>query len=495
METLKQINAKSDFKLIEAAAQGEEYLFDAPFVFRYTAGCGSGKCYIAKHCNGEYVNCKPAGDGRLLVSFDNHGLGCGTLMCERTFYLTDADFADGICSLTDKRQTGVLLTAGETQFSGIEVQLPPYYQQGPQGEPMTWEKMTDDDKEQLVGLVVQAMGGKVYHYKTDTFTRSEPVWLAKGLRYAFFREIQGDTACYLLTSERCMKFDMDTLEVAWDVELPGGSNAWHNANLMGRVIGDTVYIAKAKYAIDGTGFVMVKLNDADGSFISSEDIPIPLRPGYQNFYGHSNVLVTEQGYITTDYNTRKIMFCDAATLEVSEIAQMGDMTTNTPSYLRWITKPDGTVVLAYLQLDRDHVLHIATEEREYYSIEFTGNVSGVEYFSIYIVDLKALYARYSQSGYRSANLTDLGGGKYTTPGSATKYPTTLRDKEVYLNTKFNPTQNLASEGILETTIDRRFYGVTPVFFPSYKNDSLYVATDYVSGSVVGNVSHLQIFYI
>lgn len=165
METLKQINAKSDFKLIEAAAQGEEYLFDAPFVFRYTAGCGSGKSYIAKHCNGEYVNCKPAGDGRLLVSFDNHGLGCGKLMCERTFYLTDADFADGICSLTDKRQTGVRLTTGATGGTGIEVQLPPYYQQGPQGEPMTWEKMTDEQKQELADKsaqdVVSIYGSKI----------------------------------------------------------------------------------------------------------------------------------------------------------------------------------------------------------------------------------------------------------------------------------------------------------------------------------------------
>ena len=490
METLKQINAKSDFKLIEAAAQGEEYLFDAPFVFRYTAGCGSGKSYIAKHCNGEYVNCEPTGDGRLLVSFDNHGLGCGKLMCERTFYLTDADFADGICSLTDKRQTGVLLTAGETQFSGIEVQLPPYYQQGPQGEPMTWEKMTDDDKEQLVGMVVRAMGGKVYHYKTDTFALSEPVWLAKGLRYVFFREIQGDTACYLLTVGRLMKFDMDTLEVAWDVEIPGYQGAWHTAALMGRVIGETVYIAKSKYSINNTGFEMLKFNDTDGSFVSSEEIPIALMPGAGNFKANS-VLITEQGYIAPDWNERKLMFCDAATLEVSEIAQIDSGSAPTSSVLLWITKPDGTVVQANLVLGSNNGLHIATEDGEYYSITFTNYYAN--FMRCYSIDLQNLIIYYNYNGLRNSRLIDNGGGNYTTPGSVAY--SSGDSEEIIVNSKINVARaRLSMQRYNNGLQDRRFYGTSPVFFPSYQAVTTYVATDYISSSAVEYVSHLQILH-
>jgi hypothetical protein len=36
-------------------------------------------------------------DGRLCVAFDDHGLGLGVLRVERRFYLTDADYASGVC--------------------------------------------------------------------------------------------------------------------------------------------------------------------------------------------------------------------------------------------------------------------------------------------------------------------------------------------------------------------------------------------------------------
>ena len=170
------------------------------------------------------------------------------------------------------------------------------------------------------------------------------------------------------------------------------------------------------------------------------------------------------------------------------------MSTNTPSYLLWITKPDGTVVLAYLQLDRDHVLHIATEEREYYSIEFTGNYTDPEYMGFYLINLKTLIIDYYHSGVSSSGLTGLGDGKYTTPGATTKYAS--QGKEVFLNNKINiGLRRISSQRINNDMTDRRFYGVVPVFFPSYKDNNLYVATDYVSTSAVGYVSHLQIFYV
>ena len=127
--------------------------FSAQFVFEYRTGLG--KSYRASHVDGEYDNCKLMDDGRLMVIFDGHGLHPGILTCERHFYLTDQDYHDGICDLWDKRPTGIVLTSGQTDDCEAEVQLPPYYQQGKPGEPMTWDKMPEEDKEALKAAVVQ----------------------------------------------------------------------------------------------------------------------------------------------------------------------------------------------------------------------------------------------------------------------------------------------------------------------------------------------------
>ena len=145
---MKSINYKSDFKLIEGGCD-----FNAPFVFEYRTGFG--KSYRASHVDGEYDNCKLMDDGRLMVIFDNHGLHPGILTCERHFYLTDQDYHDNICDLWDKRPTGIVLTSGQTDDCEAEVQLPPFYQQGEPGEPMTWNKMPEEDKEALKAAVVQ----------------------------------------------------------------------------------------------------------------------------------------------------------------------------------------------------------------------------------------------------------------------------------------------------------------------------------------------------
>ena len=148
---MKSINYKSDFKLIESGCD-----FTAPFVFEYRTAFG--KSYKASHVDGEYVNCRLMDDGRLMVVLDSHGLLPGILTCERHFFLTDKDCHDGICNLWDKRPTGIILTSGKTEECDPEVQLPPYYQQGEPGkpgEPMTWDKMPEEDKEALKAAVVQ----------------------------------------------------------------------------------------------------------------------------------------------------------------------------------------------------------------------------------------------------------------------------------------------------------------------------------------------------
>lgn len=140
-----QINYKSDFKLFEERDGGKG--FDVPFVFRHFTLAGSG--YECSHVDGEYHNCKPLDDGRLMVIFDNHGLPAGQLVCERHFYLTDKDYHDGICDLWDKRAVDVFLGTGATEDTDIEVVLPPYYAQGEPGKAFTYEDFTPEQIAEL----------------------------------------------------------------------------------------------------------------------------------------------------------------------------------------------------------------------------------------------------------------------------------------------------------------------------------------------------------
>jgi len=47
-----------------------------------------------------FFNCTPTADDKLAVVFDNPNLGSGTLYCERTYFIPDDRFPDGIFKLT-----------------------------------------------------------------------------------------------------------------------------------------------------------------------------------------------------------------------------------------------------------------------------------------------------------------------------------------------------------------------------------------------------------
>ncbi|MDO5421830.1 MAG: hypothetical protein Q4F50_17495 [Bacteroides sp.] len=152
---MRSINFKSDFKLIESGTD-----FSVPFIFEYNTR--GGRTFTASHIDGVYTNCKRMDDGRLLVIFDRHGMGIGNLVCSRQFFLSDKDYSDGICHLHDCRNTGVMLTIGETDDTDITVALPPYYQQGDKGDPLTWDTMTDEQKKELEDAVAkQVLSGQI----------------------------------------------------------------------------------------------------------------------------------------------------------------------------------------------------------------------------------------------------------------------------------------------------------------------------------------------
>ena len=101
-----KINYQSDFKIIEKNLNGD---VNTPFRFTYRTVLSG--CVVAEFDGHGYKNCHRLDDGGLLVIFDRHGLRPGALSVKREYYLSDADFADGICNLVSVENTGVILVA------------------------------------------------------------------------------------------------------------------------------------------------------------------------------------------------------------------------------------------------------------------------------------------------------------------------------------------------------------------------------------------------
>ena len=114
--------------------------WSVPFrVTLYTAGNKQKGCVVA-YDGHEYEGCHVDELGRLVVAVDNAGMGMGALLADVEVYLTDKDYADGVCNATwtvavkDADGNALVLTAqGETDVEMAAV-LPPFYQVGPQGE-------------------------------------------------------------------------------------------------------------------------------------------------------------------------------------------------------------------------------------------------------------------------------------------------------------------------------------------------------------------------
>lgn len=135
----RKINYKSDFKLFLSGN------FTSPFRLTiYTSGNRQGG-YTVSFDGQSYQSCSIDGWGRLVVAVNNHNMGLGNLLYDIESFLTDSDFADGVCDVyatalpvVDAEGNFYVLTAqGETDVD-FDATIPPFYQigpQGPQGEP------------------------------------------------------------------------------------------------------------------------------------------------------------------------------------------------------------------------------------------------------------------------------------------------------------------------------------------------------------------------
>lgn len=130
---MQKINHESDFKL-PVEPKEIPNLSASPFELVFYTRKSVNK-YVASYDGAKYTNCYPTSDGGLVVVFDNHNLGCGTMWCDVHLPLPDKDFKDGIFNYRSTEPTGVLLHKGATDdVRGLKMDVFPFFLQGADGK-------------------------------------------------------------------------------------------------------------------------------------------------------------------------------------------------------------------------------------------------------------------------------------------------------------------------------------------------------------------------
>ena len=140
-----RVNYDSDFKILERNVNGNDR---APFKFTYTTD-GSTEV-IATFDGTTYTNCERMPNGDVLVYVPAKSMPVGEITARREYLLDDPAFPDGINNHVTTRETGIRVVYGITDDTTATTLVFPTYQQGPKGDPMTWDKMTSEQKEELI---------------------------------------------------------------------------------------------------------------------------------------------------------------------------------------------------------------------------------------------------------------------------------------------------------------------------------------------------------
>ena len=165
---MKIINYESDFKIIEGF-KDKSPIATAPFRFSYYTKM-SKRTYVAEYDGLNYTNCRPTDDDRIVVAFDNHKLGMGVLNVKREFFLTDKDFADGICNLVSVETTGITLDSGATdEIDDIVIEVFPFYQQGETGKSAYQEWLDLGNEGTVADFLASLKGDKGEDGKSFTY--------------------------------------------------------------------------------------------------------------------------------------------------------------------------------------------------------------------------------------------------------------------------------------------------------------------------------------
>ena len=140
----KNIFFKTDFAITEKSEAG----YGVPFRFKYYTASPS-RAFVASFDGNTYTNCHLGDDGNLCIGFDDHNMGLGTLMVERTYYLNNSCYVSGVCDeriaptpvvIEEEGEGGVinkfqivLSLQGETTIAATST-VQPYYAKGDPGK-------------------------------------------------------------------------------------------------------------------------------------------------------------------------------------------------------------------------------------------------------------------------------------------------------------------------------------------------------------------------
>ena len=140
----KNIFFKTDFAITEKSEAG----YGVPFRFKYFTASPS-RAFVASFDGNTYTNCHLDDDGNLCIGFDDHNMGLGTLMVERTYYLNNSCYVSGVCDeriaptpvvIEEEGEGGVinkfqivLSLQGETTIAATST-VQPYYAKGDPGK-------------------------------------------------------------------------------------------------------------------------------------------------------------------------------------------------------------------------------------------------------------------------------------------------------------------------------------------------------------------------
>lgn len=123
---MRKINYKSDFELT-AAWVGDEGI--TPFILEYSVGT---RKVIASFDGQTWKNCEKLDDKHILVFFDQHHFGLGSLKCELTYYIDNERYADGNKKVSIPLETNIVLVDGPSDevITDLVMQVSPNYQRG-----------------------------------------------------------------------------------------------------------------------------------------------------------------------------------------------------------------------------------------------------------------------------------------------------------------------------------------------------------------------------
>ena len=132
--------------------------------FRIVFSTGKfGERYVCMYDGTEYKNCEKVDATHVLCKLDRHGLSCGLVEVEVTVWLDDPQMGDENYKLNEKGllevpDEGVMkhveLTDGKSDIIStpeVTFELLSNVIKGKPGDPMTWDKLTEEQKLELKG--------------------------------------------------------------------------------------------------------------------------------------------------------------------------------------------------------------------------------------------------------------------------------------------------------------------------------------------------------